>query len=80
LEVLEDFFAGLDDSVVACSVDFSTFVEERVTRLVGSGADVDSVVLRFLDAMLADGCLFLLSALILAWEKSDWGRRERLLH
>jgi hypothetical protein len=69
LGVLEGLFAGLDDCAGACSSDVSAFVQERVTRFDGSGADVDSVVLRFLGSILAVKCTLLLSTLLLEIER-----------
>jgi hypothetical protein len=43
---------GSDDVVGACALGVLSFVDERVTRLVGVGVDVGSAALRFLGGIM----------------------------
>lgn len=45
-------FEGLGGSMGDCVTGVLVFVDERVTRFVGCGAEEDSLTLRFLEGML----------------------------
>jgi hypothetical protein len=46
------FDSGFDDVVGACALGASSFVDERVTRLVGIGVDTGSATLCFLGGIM----------------------------